>query len=306
MSHARKFSLRIVVPVLAALIVIPLVSSSAQGSLTAVVPAYFYPGTGGTQGFANGWDQLDAAAPAIPVQAIVNPASGPGTVVDPNYTTAIDNLAAAGGQPIGYVYTQYGTRSLTAVESDINTYLSFYPKITGIFIDQMSTDPSLVSSYYAPLYQYVKNAGPSLTVVANPGTNTSEAYVTTPTADKLIVFEGSMSSYLTYTPSSWMAHYSPTLFGNIIYDVPTVSDMQQVLAMAVSNDAGSAYVTDQPLNPPMGYLYDRMPSYWNEEVAALASLNPAPEPSSLALLSGALFCGAATWVVRRYRTKQDD
>jgi hypothetical protein len=277
--HARIFTV-----VLAGIALLLLQAGSSRASLTATVPAYFYPGTGGTQGFTNGWDQLNAAAGTIPVQAIVDPASGPGSAVDPNYTNVVNNLIAAGGQAIGYTYTDYGFRSLTgpgSVEADITQWLNLYPNIQGIFLDQMSTDPSLVSTYYHPLYQFIKSLNPNLTVVANPGTNTDEAYAATPTADKLIVFEGSMSSYATYAPAAWMKNYCATLFGNIVYDVPTLGDMQQVLAQSVLNGSGSAYVTDEQLNPPTGYLYDRMPSYWNEEVAALQSLSPAPEPSSL-------------------------
>jgi hypothetical protein len=36
-------------------------------------------------------------------------------------------------------------------------------------------------------------------------------------------------------------------------------------------------VTDETLNPPTGYLHDRLPSYWNEEVAAVTAAS-VPDP----------------------------
>jgi hypothetical protein len=293
---------RVFIAVIATVILSSLTSGQAHASLTALVPAYFYPGTGGTQGYTNGWAQLDASAGSIPIQAIVNPGNGPGAAVDPNYTTVVNNLLSAGGQPIGYVYTNYGNRSLADVEADVKQWLTLYPNIKGFFLDQMSTDPTLAPTYYRSLYTFIKSQSPSLTVVANPGTNTTEAYASNRTADKLVVFEGTETSYLSYSPASWMSKYSPSLFADIVYDTPTVSDMQHVLTLSVQNRSASAYVTDQPLiNPPPGYLYDRMPSYWDQEVAALAALSPIPEPSSLLITAGTGLLGGAVFVGNRLR-----
>jgi hypothetical protein len=43
------------------------------------------------------WGELDSAAHQISVTAILNPDSGPGPSVDPNYVAAVNNLEAAGG-----------------------------------------------------------------------------------------------------------------------------------------------------------------------------------------------------------------
>jgi hypothetical protein len=123
------------------------------------------------------------------------------------------------------------------------------------------------------------------------------------TADKLVVFEGSEASYLSYKPASWMNKYNPRLFANIVYDTPTVSEMQHVLSLSVQNRSGSAYVTDQPLHPPMGYLYDRMPSYWDQEVAALGALSPIPEPSSLTIAVSSGLVGSVAFVLTSRRRR---
>ena len=43
----------------------------------------------------------------------MNPNSGPGYSPNPNYVTAVRDAQAAGIAVVGYVYTGYGTRSLT-------------------------------------------------------------------------------------------------------------------------------------------------------------------------------------------------
>ena len=73
--------------------------------VVALVPAYFYPSYLGSP-----WDDLNTAAARIPIEAIMNPDSGPGSGVNSDYVTAVQNLQAAGGKVIGYVATGYGTR----------------------------------------------------------------------------------------------------------------------------------------------------------------------------------------------------
>ena len=52
---------------------------------------------------------------------------------------------------------------------------------------------------------------------------------------------------------------------------------------SVQDNAGYVYVTDESLNPSTGYLYDQLPSYWDQEVAAIAG-TAAPEPGTASLL----------------------
>jgi len=66
-----------------------------------VVPAYFYPGSL--------WSSMNWAAGRVPLVAIMNPNSGPGTTQDPQYVAAVNSLRAADGKVIGYVSTSYTT-----------------------------------------------------------------------------------------------------------------------------------------------------------------------------------------------------
>src|SRR5450432_513991 len=101
----------------------------AAGTVGVIVPAYFNPATDPSD-----WAAMTAAAAEIPLTAILNPNSGPGTSQDPGYVTAINTLEAAGGKVVGYVDTAGGTVPLSTVEAEISAYVSFY-NINGIFLD---------------------------------------------------------------------------------------------------------------------------------------------------------------------------
>lgn len=265
-------------------------ATAFAGHLEALVPAYFYP-VGNSY-----WADMTTAAATIPLDAILNPNSGPGTMVDPNYLAAVTGLRGAGGKVLGYVHTSYGARSLAAVAADIATYRSFYP-IDGFFIDEMSTSTAPgILSYYGSIYSYIKGLNPGYRVIGNPGTNTDPAYLTQPAADSLVIFEDTSANYATFSPSAWVNGYSPDHFGNIIHTAG-IQDLSTDLNLAVARNAALVFVTDATLPNP----YDQLPSYWDQEVALIAAIDSVPEPATLALaVTGALvFLGWRWgWAVR--------
>jgi hypothetical protein len=276
-------------------------TAAHAGGVGVLVPAYFYPGTGGPGGVGDGWAAMAAAAAEIPVTAIFNPNSGPGPSPDPNYVNAMTNLENAGGKAVAYIDTDYGNLPLATVEAEVTTYLSQYGSlINGFFLDRMSTSPSEVS-YYNALYTFIKDQNASDQVIGNPGTATNQAYLTTPTADTFVTFENDASLYAGATPPSWVYNYPATTFANVIYDQPSVAGMTADLALAAQRNVGSVYVTDESLNPPTGYLYDRLPSYWDQEVAAIATL---PEPGSLTMLAAGALLSLAGYVPWRRRHQE--
>ncbi len=285
----------------------------------ALVPAYFPPDTGGPGGTGDGWAALAAAASQIPVTAIFNPANGPSSYVP---ASAIDmaNLEKAGGKVVAYVYTGNGSVPIATVESDISTYISQYGKlINGFFIDGMYILPSTLS-YYQNIYSDIKALQSSYTVVGNPGISylngvTPQEFLST--ANILNIFEGpSKAGYdaFPYPDVNWFLrpNYPSNRFSNIVYDVPadagnpsTSSAMLADLNKALEFNAGYVYMTNLAGSNP----YDALPSYWDQEVAAIADINKAvPEPSSVTIV--ALSCmlvapGIAVrhWVRRRARPK---
>jgi hypothetical protein len=283
--------------------------AARAGDMGILVPAYFYPGTGGTEGNTDGWAQMAASAGKVPITAIFNPNSGPGNSPDPNYISAMTNLELAGGKVVAYVYTNYGNTPIATVEGEINTYLSQYGNLTGhpitnlingFFLDGMSNSPSVVS-YYQTLYSYIKGLSSSYQVIGNPGTTTDQSYLSSnpPTANTVMTYEGPAANYPAATPPSWVSNYPASDFANTIYD-ETQSGMQSDVSLAAQRNVGYIYVTDESLNPPTGYLYDRLPSYWNEEVAAVAAAS-VPEPASLILLASGLLATLATARIARRR-----
>src|SRR5579871_6619711 len=114
------------------------------------VPAYFYPFGPGLRE----WNRLIASAKAVPIVAIVNPASGPGDRVDTNFAAIIPRARRAGGTVVGYIGTQYTRKPLDQVKREIETFLSFYPGIRGFHLDEQSSEARGVD-YYAELYRYI-------------------------------------------------------------------------------------------------------------------------------------------------------
>jgi hypothetical protein len=261
----RRFGMMVnkvlVSSVVAALLVVTMSWRARSGSATLLVPAYFYPSGAGL----DDWNRLARDAGSINIEAILNPASGPGTSPDPTYVAVVNKLRTAGGHVFGYVSTRYGDRDLAAVENDIDKYLSFY-NINGLFVDEMANSQERLS-YYEKLYQYIKGAHSDFKVIGNPGmAYTLEGYLSA--ADTLVIFEGSLALYDNFRPmviAPWVANHPRARFANIVYGATSATDLMQALDKAGHTRAGSVYITDGALPNP----YDGLPNYWGPEVAAI-------------------------------------
>jgi hypothetical protein len=274
------------------------------GMVTGVlVPAYFYPGTGGTEGYSDGWAQMAAAAGQVPITAIFNPNSGPlPGPADPNYVTALTNLENAGGRVVAYVPSGFGSTPLGdpstpgTIAYDIHTYITQYGSlIDSFFIDQMSVLPGILT-HYQDIYNYIKSQGATYTVIGNPGNpflNGVSPDQFLSTADVMNIFEGPNTAPAPGAPGfdaypyglNWFLSYPSSRFSNIVFDVPSVAAMLADVSKAGQLNAGAAYVTDNDLPNP----YDRLPSYWNEEVSAIQSVAPAPGALT-SFATGSLAC----------------
>jgi hypothetical protein len=231
--------------------------------LEIVVPAYFYPSPG------SDWTDLNASASKVRITAIMNVFNGPGSSPDSNYVAAVNSFRAAGGRVIGYVHSSYTDRPLQQVLNDIDRYDNWY-NIDGIFVDEMANmGPAERLNYYEDIYDHVKAIDPNWEVMGNPGTTTLEQYLTWPTADRLMVFENVGSSYPGYTPSSWNFNYDRSAFIHLVHTEPSQANMLSHLTLAVQNNAGGIYVTDDVLPNP----WDRLPNYWTQLVNAVAVIN---------------------------------
>lgn len=249
---------------LVATAVVASVSAGGAVAVDIVVPAYFFPSSSGSD-----WDRLDTAAAQVPITAIMNPASGPGTGVISNYTDVVGSLRQAGGTVIGYVASGFGNRPLSSVLADIDSYASWYD-IDGIFIDEMSNSGATATlDFYQAIYDHTKSVDANWQLMGNPGINTNEAYLTRPTADRLVVFETFGSQYTGHTPSAWNDNYDSETFVNLLHTQAAEQDALDFVDLAVERNVGGVYFTDDVLNNP----WDRLPTYWDSFVDKVAAVN---------------------------------
>lgn len=279
MFHAFGRMAVLAASLIAAMLVLPS-HSRADDQVTALVPAYFYP----TWWSGSPWDQLNAAATTIPIEAIMNPASGPGSVANSDYQYAVTQLQAAGGKVLGYVPTGYGFRSIADVMADVQSYIDWY-SVDGIFLDEMGNSAGALD--YVALYGQIKalatSLGIDLHVVGNPGNPFTQVKAYLAAADTLVIFEGPLTnsdpngaSFQNYPNNGpyaglplWFKHYSSDRFANIVFAVPNARSMGSALSKAIRFNAGYVYLTDDNLPNP----YDTLPSYWQQEVNRIASIN---------------------------------
>ncbi len=260
-------------------------TSAEAGKLETLVPAYFYPGTGGAGGVGDGWAQMATAAQQIGVTAILNPNSGPlPGPADLNYVNAMTNLELAGGKVVAYVSTKYTVNSLATAEGNISTYITQYGGlINGFFVDEMTnTNAASNLTYYHTLYAFIKGLNPSFRVFGNPGTSTVPEYLAPATqgADTLVTYENQASLYAGFPPPTWVNGFTPDHFANILFNESSAAGMMADLNLAALRNVNYVYVTERTLPNP----YSQLPSYWNQEVAAIQSA-AVPEPTTMTMLA---------------------
>ena len=237
-------------------------SRAPAARLRLLVPAYFYP-EGAGQRY---WEALGEAARRVPVTAIMNPASGPGTAEagpDPRYTATLARARGAGVKVIGYVSTDYARRDAAAVMAEADRYAALYPGIQGIFFDEQPSADAQVP-YYRALYEHVKARDSAALVVTNPGTSMGPAYLDAPAADVACIFENS-HGFESYQPPDWVAKRGRDHAAALCYNIPDAAAMRRCLDLARQRNLGWVYVTDDRGRNP----WDTLPTYWSEEVAAV-------------------------------------
>ncbi len=159
-----------------------------------IIPLYSYP-------TSSGWAILEEyiLTYKVPTFIIVNPNSGVGGSIDANYTAGIASLKEAGAFILGYVATNYGVRSPSAVEIEMDTWRNYYSEVDGIFMDEVSwveneiLDTSNFGDLYSGYTAYAKSIGFDY-VVGNPGTACTDYMFWKGFADTLIVAEGDYST----------------------------------------------------------------------------------------------------------------
>ena len=185
----------------------------------------------------------------VPIWVIVNPASGPGTRVDANYTKAIDRLIGSGCMVLGYISTNYSKRPEAVVQEEIARWRALYPRIQGVFFDEMiyeDTDAGV--KYQTSLNRRAREAGLWPTV-ANPGTDTPGRYFAAGAADVIVVHEGDAWPREARLKGDYFGGYSdypPFTRGVLLYGQKA---LDPVAIRMVRKYARWIYVTEDPYRP---------------------------------------------------------
>ena len=234
-------------------------TAEAAECVKQIIPAYYYPST-------DYWTQSTAVVGASGRVMIMNPASGPGTVKNPDYVTGVAAAKAKKAIVVGYVATDYGDKPLATVKAEILKYKNWYG-VQGIFFDEASSSATKIS-YYKSLAQYVREIGAGR-VILNPGVPPAEGYFTqvlTGTNDAAVVFEGTLTTYNNWTQPSWVTKYPQKKFSHLIYAVPQ-ANWSATLTKAKNHWAGFVYITNDNLTNP----WDTLPPYWSAEAIAAST-----------------------------------
>lgn len=210
-----------------------------------IVPLYTYPG--------NDWNTLVKEKinhPSVPIVAIINPDSGPGTK-DTNYVSGVQKLQSAGIKVIGYIYTaNIGYKDIT---HDMDEYKNWY-NVNGIFFDQMSNAKGN-ETYFASLTNYSKSIGLNFTV-GNPGIDTLPSYIGT--VNNMVTYDNPdlplVSSF-----EGWHKNFTKSNFSLISY---SVDDLNKTYVNKMAKLVQYMYISNNtlpnPFNALPGHLDDLM------------------------------------------------
>jgi hypothetical protein len=190
---------------------------------------------------------------------VVNPESGPGANEHPEYRGAVRTAQRGGARVLGYVPTNYGSRPVADVMTDVDRYMSWYG-VNGIFLDEASHVPALLP-YYATLSRHIRGSGRRL-VVLNPGVVPAPGYFHL--ADVVVTFEGPYDRYAAAVErmQEWVGAQPPSHVAHLVYDA---SREQALSAVRNLDGAGYLYVTSGSLPDP----WRALPAYLHEEEEAL-------------------------------------
>jgi hypothetical protein len=227
-----------------------------------LVPAYFNPAGKGREV----WDTLIASADKAPITAIVNPASGPGRRVDPNYTAVLAAVKTSRLQPIGYVTLSYSKKPVAEITAEVDRWLEFYPDIEGIFFDEQPSGKEHIE-HVGACFAHARAKLPKGLIVSNPGVPCDAAYVERPERPVICVFEHH-SGWDRFRAPAWLTEERREQGYILRYDIAAAEAMKTAVSNAIRNNAGWVYVTDAKGSNP----WNRLPTYWDEEVEVVRSV----------------------------------
>ncbi len=250
---------------------------TATAQTKILIPLYSYPTWYNPEAYT--WPKIAAAASQVPITAIINPNNGPNNG-PPNrdYARGIQDLKQGGVTILGYVATNYGKRDISQVKADIDIYAKHF-HLDGIFLDEAASGADKLN-YYQEIYKHIKTQPQLKMVVLNQGTQTDQGYLTRPAGDNLVIFENYSTAWNQYQPQTYVKNYESGHFSCLIHTVPDVATMKQHINQAVARNIQYIYITDDSPDNPDKDPWNSLPSYWQEEVNHIRSLNQKVQRSS--------------------------
>jgi len=228
-------------------------SQTAYGLKTGViVPLYTYPG--------NDWNVLAKEKtnhPSVPIIAIINPDSGPGTK-DTNYVSGVQKLQSSGIKVIGYIYT--ANIGYDAITHDIDEYKNWY-NVNGIFFDQMSNARGN-ETFFAHLTNYSKSIGLNFTV-GNPGIDTIPSYIGT--VNNMVTYDNPDLPLLSDF-EGWHKNFTKSNFSLIAYNI---DDLNRTYVKQMSKLVQYMYISNTTLPNP----FNALPGHLDDLVQTLDEQN---------------------------------
>lgn len=209
------------------------------------------------------WEGFVTGAEATGGFVVLNPDSGPGSVLDADWLAAVEAARARGVRVLGYVPTTLGTRDAESVDGDVNQYTTWYD-VDGIWFDEVPADCGSLAPWYAERARAADAlvSGGDAFVVLNPGKISCEDYLEA--ADVLVVAYDRLPQITDFVAPTWMAGHGRERFMFVAYDAPG-SDLGQTLKFVHDAGIGWTVVTDDRPRDP----FDALPTYWESEVAAV-------------------------------------
>jgi hypothetical protein len=222
---------------------------------------------------ANGEDWVSAcntlsSTSSFLVADIGNP-GGPGTSSSPSWAQNFSNCDHSKVGVLGYVDTGYCQVPIATVESQIDSWYSWYgtDDLKGIFFDEVAnpSDPTTPGdclagttsalSYYRALARYAHSQSTGQTVAYNFGVNPVSNWplasaTANENADVMIVFEDPYSQYVNYggsgaawAPATWESAYASSHFSILAYDAVTGDQPATFCSNVTAQNIRYAFVT---------------------------------------------------------------
>ncbi len=251
----------------------------AGAPLRILLPLYVYPDDAA---LADEWARVAAASERVPISAIINPRDGPADPAHPTADCSADDARAhrdgvavlrTGGadlRVLGYVPTGYLTddgAGAQAVRDAIALYAGSGYRVDGIFLDEASYEEEN-AAVYRQLCSYARSLG-FTDVVLNPGQPVHPAYFTGGACSTVVVFENPAARWPGYTLPHDLYGFGPDGLATLVLEQRGGADMRAAVDRTIERHLGQVYVTDDGGDNP----WDRLPSYWDDEVAYVARHN---------------------------------